>query len=432
MECVEFYLAVVRAFRLFVIKYFGQLHVALNELPSLIGFFIFLIIVNQLVSGTMLAFSLVTESMYIPMAREEEDLENLYTDDFFWLHERGVDLLVICIFAHLFRKFHFNTCDIEQEFAWKSGVMLYLLTQVVIFLGLLLCCTHLSDVTLTIAVNAFHSFCFFIGKVYWLLFTDKNLNCDTITRAAYLHYVLGFLLGFFGLYHGIDMHYDWKVDVHFDGINQEVVWYDEALLNEAYQLFRLLAMIGILCWWLYVEAEALNYELFMWGDVGMVTDVRFLGVAPHWYFRPYMHWLIACPFHYTGLLGLILFFTSFYFQPNIIGRGEYFAYLLDKTYMTKAYVWAWDKTDDMWHEYGKRLVPIRRLRSDIDWFYNGAFIIFLCSLWYVFSYLPFGRFYNFLGGNNAALLAFVYIFVYMSSTALRVPKRYTFYGLIAY
>jgi hypothetical protein len=42
-----------------------------------------MIIANQLISGTMLSFSLVTESMLIPLTREEEDAEDLYIDDFF-------------------------------------------------------------------------------------------------------------------------------------------------------------------------------------------------------------------------------------------------------------------------------------------------------------------------------------------------------------
>jgi hypothetical protein len=49
----------------------------------LLGFFIFITIVSQLVSGTMLSFSLVIEPMLIPMVREEEDVEDLYIDDFF-------------------------------------------------------------------------------------------------------------------------------------------------------------------------------------------------------------------------------------------------------------------------------------------------------------------------------------------------------------
>jgi hypothetical protein len=52
-------------------------------LPSLFGFFTLLIVFNQVISGTMLSFSLIPESMIVPMVRDEEDLEDLYTDDFF-------------------------------------------------------------------------------------------------------------------------------------------------------------------------------------------------------------------------------------------------------------------------------------------------------------------------------------------------------------
>jgi len=38
---------------------------------------------SQLVSGTMLSFSLVPEAMMVPIVRDEEDIEDLYTDDFF-------------------------------------------------------------------------------------------------------------------------------------------------------------------------------------------------------------------------------------------------------------------------------------------------------------------------------------------------------------
>jgi hypothetical protein len=57
--------------------------VSFHNIYSLFGFFTFLIVVNQLVSGTMLAFSLIPEPMIVPMVREEEDLEDLYIEDFF-------------------------------------------------------------------------------------------------------------------------------------------------------------------------------------------------------------------------------------------------------------------------------------------------------------------------------------------------------------
>jgi hypothetical protein len=66
-----------------IIGYFSILSVAFHDITSLFGFFTFLIVANQLVSGTMLAFSLIPEPMFVPIVRNEEDIEDLYTDDFF-------------------------------------------------------------------------------------------------------------------------------------------------------------------------------------------------------------------------------------------------------------------------------------------------------------------------------------------------------------
>ena len=85
-----------------------MMSVSFHEVHSLLGFYSLLIVVNQLISGTMLSFSLVPESLMIPLVRDEEDMENLWADDFFWLHERGVDLLFIFSWIHLFRKLYLN------------------------------------------------------------------------------------------------------------------------------------------------------------------------------------------------------------------------------------------------------------------------------------------------------------------------------------
>lgn len=89
--------------------------VAFHDTNSLYGFFILLVVTSQLVSGTMLSFSLIPEPMLVPIVRDEEDIEDLYTDDFFWLHERGVDLIFIFSYMHLFRKLYIAAYDLEQE-----------------------------------------------------------------------------------------------------------------------------------------------------------------------------------------------------------------------------------------------------------------------------------------------------------------------------
>jgi len=64
----------------------------------------------------------------------------------------------------------------------------------------------------------------FYGKFYWWIFTDKQLNSDTMIRLAYAHYLSAFFLTYLSLLHGVDMHYDWKNETVFDGLETEMVW----------------------------------------------------------------------------------------------------------------------------------------------------------------------------------------------------------------
>lgn len=416
-----------------VFFYFCTLSVAFHDYMSLFGFFTFLIIANQLISGTMLAFSLVPEPMMVPLVRDEEDVEDLYTDDFFWLHERGVDLLFIFVFFHLFRKLYLVVLDYEQEFAWKSGAFAFLIIQMVVFLGLVLCCTHLSEVTLTIAANALHTAFFFKGKAYWWLFTDKFLNTDTLIRLAYAHYVAAFFLAFLGVIHGLDMHYDWKNENSLDGLRSELLWWDEALSNEFSKTIDIVLMVGFCCLFLYTTPEALTYEIFMWGDVGMSTDVRFTGVAPHWYFRPYMAWLIVCPSHKPGLFGLVYFFFTIFYQPNLHGMTELRNYKTSSITKKHGLNTSYDETisnnesiqtdknseEDMQINNCVYVFKSTRFSIETNLWHQVTYSIFILSVFYTTTFLPFGKFYNRLGGNVGMLLSYLYVFAYLGFPSLK-------------
>ena len=355
----------------------------------------------------MLSFSLIPEPMIIPIVREEEDIEDMFIDDFFWLHERGVDLLFIFLYMHLFRKLYLNVFEYENESAWKSGVFAFLIFQVVVFFGLVLCCTHLSEITLTIAANILHTFFMFKGKFYWWIFTDKQLNSDTMIRLAYGHYVAAFFLSYLGLIHGVDMHYDWKNEFSFDGLDSELAWWDEALSSELSYMIDILIILVFIFWILYVEPEALSYEIFMWGDVGIVTDVRYYGVAPHWYFRPFMAWLIACPHHKTGIFGLIFFFFIIFFQPNINGSNE------TNFYSKKVLLFLNFKLKK------KSYFSQNYFNSEINIYFQFFYFLFLVACFYAASFLPYGRFYNRLGGNIGMLISYIYIFIYLGFPIFR-------------
>ena len=378
-----------------------------HDIFSLFGFFTFLVVISQFVSGIMLALSLVPEPMLIPLVREEEDTEDLYIDDFFWLHERGVDLVFIFSYIHLFRKLYLNLFDSENESSWKSGVFTFLIFQVVVFLGLVLCCTHLSDITLTIAANILHTFFLFKGKFYWWFFTDKQLNTDTVIRLAYAHYIVAFYMGYLGLIHGIDMHYDWKNETSFDGLDNDMVWWDEALSNELSHFMDVIIIITLIFWFLFPEQETLSYEIFMWGDIGIMVDVRFYGVAPHWYFRPFMAWLIACPSHHAGVFGLIFFFFVLFYQPVLHGISE------QNSYNKRVLLIFFRKFNRI------SIFSNIYFNYELNLYHQFTYFIFIWSCLYACSFLPYGRFYKRLGGNLGMLLSYLYIFCYLGFPVFR-------------
>ena len=379
-----------------LLNYAQILSVKYHFFSAISGFFIMLAIVMQLISGTLLSFSLIPESMIVPIVRDEEDLEDLYVDDFFWLHERGVDIIFIFSYFHLIRKLYISVFYLEQEFAWKSGVFSFLIFQVVTFLGLVLCCTHLSEITLVIACNILHTFFFFKGKVYWWIFTDKKLNSDTLIRLAYAHYLAAFYLFFLSVIHAIDMHYDWKADFSFEALDSELYWFDEALLNELKSFFLFLFLIFLVGLRWFTEPEALSYEIFMWGDIGNIVDVRFMGVAPHWYFRPFMAWLVVCPHHKTGIFGLIYFMVILFYQVNLKASSEVSSY--EVSLLSK----------------GNTVFSKKSNFVELNFFYQIIFAFFVMALLYCTTFLPYGRFYNRLDGNNGMLFSYFFVFFFLT------------------
>jgi hypothetical protein len=188
-----------------------------------------------------------------------------------------------------------------------------------------------------------------------------------------------------------------------------MAYWDEAISNEVSHAMDVLIIITIVSWFVYVEPEALSYEIFMWGDIGLVTDVRYYGVAPHWYFRPFMAWLIACPHHKTGIFGVVFYFVILFYQPTLHGTTEF-------------------------NNFNKKTMIFMKYKIKCSKFFSGSYVnlelnlyhhltysLFIGCCLYAASFLPYGRFYNRLGGNVGMLGSYMYLFLYLSFTALRRP-----------
>lgn len=52
--------------------------------------------------------------------------------------------------------------------------------------------------------------------------------------------------------------------------------------------------------------------------------------------------------------------------------------------------------------------------SEFSWVHIFFFIIFIVSIFYTNSFLPYGRFYNMVGGNLGLLISYLYIYTYLT------------------
>ena len=168
-----------------------------------------------------------------------------------------------------------------SESSWKSGGFMFLLINVAIFSGLVLCCTHLSDITLRIATNVVKTLTLKVGNLGYFIYTDETLNTDTLVRLAYLHYILPFIILLVSMEHLVDMHFSHR-DYNFLP-NRRVMysWCFEVLKTEFFFWIKFYFTLALIALYIYHDNEPLSFEIFMWGDIGFINDIRFLGVAPH-------------------------------------------------------------------------------------------------------------------------------------------------------
>ena len=54
-------------------------------------------------------------------------------------------------------------------------------------------------------------------------------------------------------------------------------------------------------------------------------------------------------------------------------------------------------------------------------YHQIMYALFVCCCLYAASFLPYGRFYNRLGGNIGMLGAYMYLFIYLGFSSIRRP-----------
>jgi hypothetical protein len=131
-----------------------------------------------------------------------------------------------------------------------------------------------------------------------------------------------------------------------------------------------------------------NYYFFERWNISELDEIRFYGVAPHWYFRPFMGLLTIAPSHYEGLMWMGLWFVLLASLPII---------------------------HNFYHPHHAYIASIPMQSSLLQ---SAAFLLFMLSMYCAMSMLPCGRYYyapeGGYVGNPWVKFSYQYAYLYLA------------------
>jgi quinol-cytochrome oxidoreductase complex cytochrome b subunit len=362
-----------------------------SSVTSVVGFMLFLTILCQLLSGFFLGWYYIPEPGLVIELREEMFNDTRFGAEIFYMHVRGVDTIFVLSYIHIFKKIYLKNYVTSESDGWLLGGYAFLWFHYIVFLGISLSATHLSDLTLTIVANIVWSLFNFVHKTYYIIFTNKHLNVDQLTRLMVLHYFTPWYYLYLVKLHALFCHESWDSDsgenTYEDKSGSYISWFYDAFLKEIQDAWYWTLYVFIYFWLHHFTPSTVNYFFFERWNIAELDEIRFYAVAPHWYFRPLMGLLVVTPSHYEGLMWMGLFFVLLGGLPVIYN----------------------------WYNPNNTYLPIIPMQSSL--FQTSGFILFMLSAYCTSSMLPCGRYYyepeGGYVGNPWVKFSYQYMYLYL-------------------
>jgi len=345
----------------------NRLILPFSSVTSVIGFMLLLAILLQLLSGFFLGWYYIPEPGLVIELREEMFNDTRFGAEVFYFHVRGVDIIFVLSYMHIFKKIFLKNYVTSEADGWIVGGYAFFWFHYIVALGISLSATHLSDLTLTIIANVVWSLTDNLYKTYYILFTNKHLNVDQMTRFMVLHYFSPWYYLYLIQLHVMFCHESWDSDsgenTYEDKSGSYISWFYDAFLKEIQDAWYWTIFVSMYFWLHHFTPSTINYFFFEKWNIAEFDEIRFYGVAPHWYFRPLMGILVISPTHYEGLMWVGLYFILLAFLPIVYN----------------------------FYNSASRFKAVAPMQSSL--IQCGTFSLFLLSVFCVSSMLPCGRYY---------------------------------------
>jgi hypothetical protein len=173
---------------------------------------------------------------------------------------------MVLSYMHILKKIYLKNYVSAESDGWLLGGYAFFFFHYIIFLGISLSATHLSDLTLTIVANIVWSLMNFYYKTYYIIFTNKHLNTDQLVRLMVLHYLTPWYYLYLVQLHAMFCHESWDSDSGEGTLEDKsgvyISWFYDALLKEIQDAWYWTLFVFVYFWMHHLSPLTVNYFFF--------------------------------------------------------------------------------------------------------------------------------------------------------------------------
>merc|ERR1711981_129059 len=242
---------------------------------------------------------------------------------FRYVHANGASMMFIALYAHMFKHLYYGSYMRPRQLLWVSGVVIFLITVLVAFLGYVLPWGQMSFWGATVITNLFSAIPVLGKLIVNFLWGGFAVDNPTLNRFLSLHFLLPFVLAGLSLLHLVLLHTDGNNNPL--GISSKfhfIYFYPYFYVKDLFAVFSYLFMYLVFVFFFPNSlGEADNYIMAN----SLVTPTH---IVPEWYLLPFYAILRSIPDKLGGVIAMMGSFVALavlpWLTPKLVIKSSVF------------------------------------------------------------------------------------------------------------
>lgn len=215
------------------------------------------------------------------------------------IHANGASVFFICLYVHVGRGLYYSSY--RNHKTWFSGVILFVLSILIAFMGYVLVWGQMSYWAATVITNLLRVIPY-IGKtiVEWL-WGGFSIGLPTLTRFYSLHFISPLILSALVMVHLVLLHE--KLTAGPRGVKNfdDIVWFHPyySISDLCTVVIMIFSLFFIITFFPYVLLDPENFQ-----EANTIITPEH--ILPEWYFLPFYAILRRIPNKLLGVVALLL------------------------------------------------------------------------------------------------------------------------------